>query len=329
MKQLGLGIIGAGWIADWYYTAYQKLTTAFTLIGAVGNPTPAGKERLVKKCALWNCKSYDSLDSLLADPAIEVVAILSPTNLHFVQARAALLAGKHVLVEKPVCLSVAEDVELRKLADEKELTLFPGHNFVYRPVVRRAKEVLESGALGTISYASFRACHFIPDDHASGWRKHFAFSGGGAMMDSGTHLVYQSLYLLGAPASLSCFLSKKHYLAMEGEDTCAIQVQYPDGCVGSIFQSWSANDPEAGEIRIQGDKGVLVITDALYVNGEKLEEDSSYESSFFHTLSAFREAVAGESKPLSDSKSAATTLKLIQEAYQSAREQKVVAFTPV
>jgi predicted dehydrogenase len=328
MKKVGLGIIGAGWIADWYYKAYQKLSSDITLVGALGNPTPAGKERLAKKCALWNCKAYDSLEALLADPAIEAVAIFTPTNLHYEQARSALLAGKHVLVEKPVTLSASEDHELNKLAKERNLVLFPGHNFVYRPVVRKAKEVVESGVLGTISYASFRACHFIPEDHATGWRKHFAFSGGGAMMDSGTHLVYQSLYLLGVPTSLNCFLSKQHYLGMDGEDTCLITLQYPDGCVGSIFQSWSANDPQAGEIRIQGDKGVLTITDALYVNGEKLEEDSSYESSFFHTLSTFREAIAGESKPLSDSESAATTLLLIQEAYRSAREQKVVAFNP-
>ncbi len=324
-----IAFVGAGWIADFYKAAQERLTERVELAGCCGNPSAAGAERLKAKCAQWGCPSIPSFEDVLRDPSIDCVAVLSPTSLHPAQAIAALRAGKHVLVEKPVALNASDLTAIGDAAAAAGKVAFPGHNFVYRPVVRKAKELIDSGSLGTISYASFRAVHFIPPEHAAGWRKGFAASGGGAMMDSGTHLVYQSLYLLGQPEFLSCFLSKKHYLQMDGEDTCQISLRYPDGAIGQIFQSWSSSDPGAGEIRIEGDKGVLTITDGLYHDGVKVEADHSYQDSFYHTLAAFLDALDGSGAVLSDIESAASTLAVIQKAYGAAEQNKVISFRAV
>lgn len=321
-----IAIVGAGWISDFYHQAYERLRDSFTLAGCVGNPSPEGRARLTKTCDAWGVKAYSSFGEMLNDPSVDCVGIMSPTTKHFAQAKAALEAGKHVLVEKPVALVPAELDELKAVAEKAGKVIFPGHNFVYRPVVRKAKEIIDSGALGTISYGSFRAAHFIPPEHAAGWRSKLEFSGGGAMMDSGTHLVYQSLYLLGKPKWLSGFSASKHYTSMQGEDVCQISLQYPDGKIGQIFQSWASADDTAGEIRIEGDKGVLVITDALRLNGKVVDDDSSYQNSFFHTLKAFGEAIDGRGSPLSDVVMAKETLLLIGMAYESARTHEVREF---
>jgi predicted dehydrogenase len=322
--KIPFALVGAGWIADFYVKALADLDDTFTLVGCSGNPSQAGRERLEKKCAEWGVKAYNSYDEILSDKNIKAVCIFSPTYLHYEQAKQAMEHGKHLLVEKPVALETEQLDELQNLARKKDLVIFPGHNFVYRPVIRKAKEIIASKALGTISYASFRASHFIPHDHAVGWRKDFTKSGGGAMMDSGTHLVYQMLYLLGEPQWLSCIAEKHHYTQMDGEDTCQISLRLSNGIVGQIFQSWSAADDSAGEIRIQGDSGVLLITDALYFNGECIETDSSYESSFYHTLKAFGKAVNEHVRPLSDVGAALTTLKLIQAAYSAAANRSII-----
>ncbi len=321
-----IAIVGAGWISDFYFQAYERLRDSFTLAGCVGNPSPEGQARLKKRCDGWGVAAYASFEDMLGDPSVDCVGILSPTTQHFAQAKAALAAGKNVLVEKPVALVPGELDELSAVAAKAGKVIFPGHNFVYRPVVRKAKEIIDSGALGTISYGSFRAAHFIPPEHAAGWRSKFEYSGGGAMMDSGTHLVYQSLYLLGKPQWLGGFSASKHYTSMQGEDVCQISLQYPDGKIGQIFQSWASADDTAGEIRIEGDKGVLVITDALRLNGSVIEDDSSYQSSFYHTLKSFGEAVDGAGAILSNVDMAKETLLLIEAAYESARTHKMMEF---
>jgi Predicted dehydrogenases and related proteins len=320
-----VAFVGAGWIADWYYQAYQRLHDSFELVGCCGNPSAEGQRRLRVACDKMGVKAFPSLEDVLADRSIDCVVILSPTSLHYEQASAALRAGKHVLVEKPVALDERELDELAVVAKDSGRVLFPGHNFVYRPVVRKAKEILYSGKLGVVSYASFRAAHFIPPEHAAGWRKEFASSGGGAMMDSGTHLVYQSLYLFGMPRWLSCFSATKHYIEMDGEDVCQISLQYSDGMIGQIFQSWGSADGSAGELRIEGDKGVLLITDALYLDGDKIEDDSSYPSSFYHTLASFGLAADGMSSMVSSVEEAKRTLRIIQAAYRAAKSRTVVS----
>lgn len=312
---LGFGIIGAGWIGERYKPAIDA-HTGLTLIGASGNPSASGRERLRETCERWKCEAFDSIDSMVNDDRIDVVGVFSPTGVHFDQVMQCLEAGKHVLVEKPVALDVKEIEAIDRKATERGLLVFPGHNFVYRPVVRKAKEIVDSGALGTVSYASFRSMHFIPEEHATGWRRSFELSGGGAMIDSGTHLVYQSLYLLGEPVDFCSFSSRMHYREMDGEDTCVITAQYPSGAIATISQVWSAADPSAGEIRIVGDQGVLLISDVLTLNGEVVETDSGYERSFHHTVSALVEAVTGDGAPLSTLDDAAKTLGIIQRSYE-------------
>jgi predicted dehydrogenase len=95
-----------------------------------------------------------SYDDLLEDPDLDAVAIVTPVSTHYELALAALNAGKHVLVEKPLALSSAEAAELIDLAAERSLVLLPGHTFLYSPPVIKVKELLDAGELGDIYFIS-------------------------------------------------------------------------------------------------------------------------------------------------------------------------------
>ena len=95
-----------------------------------------------------------SIDEILADDGVEAVAIATPVGTHMQLARAALEAGKHVFVEKPMTASTAEAEVLMTLAAEKGLTLMPGHTFVYSPPVNLIREIIQSGELGEIYFIS-------------------------------------------------------------------------------------------------------------------------------------------------------------------------------
>ena len=93
-----------------------------------------------------------SLDAVLGDPAIDAVSLASPAELHFAQARAALEAGKHVFVEKPLALDVGEAEQLCELAETRGLVLMVGHLLQYHPVYLRLREMVAQGTLGKLRY---------------------------------------------------------------------------------------------------------------------------------------------------------------------------------
>lgn len=97
-------------------------------------------------------RTLTDVTALLTDPSVDAVAIATPISTHFALAKAALSAGKHVLVEKPLTKSSAEADELIALAEAKKKTLMVGHTFAYTGAVRRMKELMESGELGPLYY---------------------------------------------------------------------------------------------------------------------------------------------------------------------------------
>jgi predicted dehydrogenase len=99
-------------------------------------------------------RTTTDVGELLADPKVEAVAIATPVSTHFALAAAALRAGKHTFVEKPLCASVDEALELARLAERHEAVLMPGHTFLYSPPVNCIRDLLQAGELGELYFIS-------------------------------------------------------------------------------------------------------------------------------------------------------------------------------
>jgi len=119
-------------------------------VGAVVDPDP-GRRKAVGVSYPWVATHAD-LATVLADPDVDAVVIATPLFLHFPQAKAALEAGKHVLVEKPLCPTVAECEELALLAERHRRVLMVDHTFVYTGAVRKLRELISTDALGRVLY---------------------------------------------------------------------------------------------------------------------------------------------------------------------------------
>jgi predicted dehydrogenase len=100
------------------------------------------------------CRRTTELDEVLGDPQVDAVAIATPVSTHHPLASAALHAGKHVFVEKPLAASSVEALDLLELAEERDLVVMPGHTFLYSPPVRTIKNLIDSGELGEIYFIS-------------------------------------------------------------------------------------------------------------------------------------------------------------------------------
>ena len=140
---LKVGFIGAGDIAYLHGEGVKQSKDA-ELVG-IWNRTQA---KAIEKAALFNCQVFETPEALI--DAVDVVYVLTNMETHHSYAKQAIEAGKHVLVEKPTAVTIAEIEDLKASAEKNSVKVAPVHNYVYEPSVLRAKEMINSGKLGDL-----------------------------------------------------------------------------------------------------------------------------------------------------------------------------------
>jgi predicted dehydrogenase len=226
---IGVAFIGAGAVAEMHHQALQSCPGA-RLVGFY-RPNQAARE---ERARAWGVKAYRSPDELLSDPAIDAVFVLSPVENHHEQAIQALRAGKHVLVEKPVSLSVESIREIDREARAAGRVCMPAHNYIYQPDLWRARRLIANGDLGTICAAWVNFILYHSEELAS----HYP----GVLRQIMTHHVYVVLYLLGRPERVTAFASRLHYRELDREDQVTIVLQMPGGAQVHLFASFAMDD---------------------------------------------------------------------------------------
>jgi predicted dehydrogenase len=144
-QNIGVGVAGTGFIGPAHVEGLRR--NGITVMGLAEET----KEKAEQKAAeLGIPQSYGSLDAMLADPNIDVVHLATPNYLHYPHAKAALLAGKHVICEKPLAMNTKESGELVKLAADKKLVNAVNFNIRMYPMSQQARSMVQSGQLGDI-----------------------------------------------------------------------------------------------------------------------------------------------------------------------------------
>ncbi len=185
---------------------------------------------------------------IMEDPDIEAVVIATPAATHFGLVREALESGKHVLVEKPLCTSTDEALQLTKMASQRGLILMVGHTFLYNAAVRKAKEYIDNGELGSVLYLYGRRVNLgkVRQDVNSLWN--FA-----------PHDISIVNYLLSAvPESVQAFGAC--YIQKDIEDVVFLNMRYPGGVICALHLSWL--DPKkVRRMTIVGTEKMLIYND--------------------------------------------------------------------
>jgi len=167
------------------------------------------------------------LEVALADPKIEAVAIATPPHTHYSLVRAALEAGKHVLVEKPLARTVNEAVELMELAEELDRVLMPGHTFLYSPAVNKVRNVIQDGTLGEI--------YFVTSSRMNLGK----YQSDGVVLDLAPHDLSILLHWLGKPLEEVTANGRSVY--QEGvHETAFLTLAFADGAQANVQLSWLA-----------------------------------------------------------------------------------------
>ena len=161
-KKLGIGFIGAGEISILHGRAIRQIPNAY-LVGLWNRTESTAKRRGKEE----GCKVYKTPEELVSDSDIGAVIICTNLETHLPFARLAMEAGKHVLVEKPICSSVAEVEEMKAVAEQTGRLCVPGHNMIHEESLRRARRLIVNGDIGQM-VVYFKAPHMIVGCHLIG-----------------------------------------------------------------------------------------------------------------------------------------------------------------
>ena len=170
---------------------------------------------------------FSDFDEVLADDSIDAVLVATPPRTHHTLAGAALRAGKHVLVEKPLARTVAEAADLIDIANERSLVLMPGHTFLYSPPVNKVRELMHQGALGEVYFVTSSRMNlgkYQPD---------------GVICDLAPHDVSILLYLLDQPVT-HVSASARSIFREHNPEVAFITLTFASGVTANVQISWLA-----------------------------------------------------------------------------------------
>jgi predicted dehydrogenase len=315
-----IGFAGAGMVSELHAAAIARSESA-RLVGVFDPHADVASRRAEQ----WSCRAFASLEEMLADDEVDAVFVLSPTEHHVEQARAALLAGKHVLVEKPVSRSADEVSGLIALAERQGRVCVPGHNYAYIPEYQRIKRLAADGSLGVLRLGAvmFAVAH---TEEVAG---HYD----GVTWLVMPHHAYLIHGLLGMPASVTAGVTAPAWTQLEREDQAWLVLDYPPNATAMLFATLGADDDSADPwtfvVKAIGSAGSASASWRAAIVRRTVGSMSlgwvPYEEAYEHELSAFVAAVGGEvariASPMTD---AIAVARIVAAAEESSRRRCTV-----
>lgn len=334
-EKTGIGLIGSQFISTIHATALQSVADAAVL--AVTSPTEGHARDFAAKHRIPH--AFTSLDQMLAMDAIDVVVIGAPNSLHCEITVAAAKAGKHVVVEKPLCMNLAEADRMIEACKRAKVKLMYAEELCFTPKYVRLKQLLDEGALGKAVLLKQSEKHDGP--HAD----HFwdvERSGGGVTMDMGCHAIQFFRWLNGKTPITSVYAhmsTSVHAARTRGDDNAILILEFANGVTAVAEESWTKLGGMDDRAEIHGSEGVAY-ADVLQGNsiqtysrrgvGYAVEKAGStqgwsfamYEEiwnyGFPQEFAHFVDCVRNDRPPLVTGEDGRAVLEVIFAAYESA-----------
>ncbi|NLH16230.1 MAG: Gfo/Idh/MocA family oxidoreductase [Phycisphaerae bacterium] len=337
------GIVGAGLIADFHARAIRELPNA-RLLGLFDN-TPEKAEQLAIK---FRAKAFDSLEAMLADPGIDIVTIATPSGAHAEPAIAAARAGKHVLCEKPLEITL-DRIDEMIAAHHAAGTMLGGiFQNRFNPAMEPLRRAVAEERFGRITYAGVFVPWWRTDEYYSGsWHGTLAMDGGGALMNQSIHMIDMLLDIVGPVRRVSAFAGTLGH-TIEAEDTAVAVVEFAHGALGQIFGTTASWPGRFKQFEMTGTRGTVVYVEDSFTEwrfADERAEDAVIRTRFGQVQSngggvadpaaighhnharnfaAFVEAVEKGQPFEIDASQARKAVELILAIYKSAREGKTL-----
>lgn len=343
--QINTAILSFGMSGKIFHAPFIFVHPSFNLYGVWERSKQLAKE------IYPDIKTFSSLDELLADKNIDLVIVNTPNYTHYEYAKKALLAGKHVVVEKPFTTTVKEGEELVQIARQQQRILSVYQNRRYDSDFKIVKKIVESGQLGHIVEAEMHYDRF-KEDLSPKKHKETPGPGTGALYDLGSHLIDQALQLFGKPVSLFADIRVIRPIS-KVDDYFELLLYYPElrvrlhssylvkealpayivhGSEGSFIKAktdvqeqaliaGAMPDQENWGAEPESEKGLL---HTIKNGNEKIEYVSSSNGNYLEYYDGIAKAILEHKNPPVTAEEGLNVVKVIEEAFRSSRERRVV-----
>lgn len=264
INELGFAILGAGMVARYHATAIER--TPGARLVAIGRSDPARAE---ETAAQFGVPCLTDQAALLARDDVDAVCICTPSGQHAQQTIAAARAGKHVLVEKPMALTLADADAMIAACAQAGVRLGVALQRRTDPEFQRVQAAIAAGELGRLVLGSISIPYLRLQSYydSASWRGTWALDGGGVLMNQGIHLVDLLLWLIGdATEVCATFATLTH--AIEVEDCLTATVRFASGALGSITATTAAAPGFPHRVEVYGDRGGVQIEGEQVVRWE-------------------------------------------------------------
>jgi UDP-N-acetyl-2-amino-2-deoxyglucuronate dehydrogenase len=261
---IGFAIVGAGMVAHYHAEAIAQ--TPGAKLVAICRADPA---RAAEAEAHYSVPCEASYAALLARPDVEVVCICTPSGLHAEQTLAAAQAGKHVLVEKPMALTLADADAMIHACHQSGLLLGVALQRRTDPGFAAAQSAVATGALGRLTLGCVTVPYLRTQDYyeSAAWRGTWKLDGGGALMNQGIHLLDLLLWYLGDVTEVQAQMTTLAH-SIEVEDCISASVRFTNGALGSVVATTAAAPGYPHRVEVYGQRGGMQIEGEQIVRWE-------------------------------------------------------------
>lgn len=280
-----------------------------------------------------DARLYTDWNQMLADGVVDAVDIALPHHLHCAAILAAANAGKHVMTEKPLCITLDEAKEIAAAVKANGVTLMCAHNQMFEPAPRTARQWIRDGKIGRVFSLRTVDCFFAKGSQKPngwGWRGQLATAGGGCAIDTGYHPTYMLISIANSePKEVVSFGANYNQPYLEGEDSAQTMIRFENGAVGTLQTSWGYNVPNGHwQIHAIGELGQIYGRgNTLYfqpLEGETEKHELEPENGFVGEIKHYVECMETGKTPEQSLYEGTTVLKVILGGYESDRTKRVV-----
>ncbi|NUQ21091.1 MAG: Gfo/Idh/MocA family oxidoreductase [Gemmatimonadaceae bacterium] len=336
MSKVRIGIIGSRFQADCIAHSVKMMPDEMEVV-AVASPTPGNAEKFARQHGIR--AAYTDYRELLRDRDVDMVSITAPNRLHAQMTIDAAAAGKHVVCEKPLCVTLEEADAMIEACDRAGVLLLYAEELFFAPKYVKAKQMADEGAFGRVHLVKQGEKHNGPH---SDWFWDVNQSGGGALMDLGCHGIAFCWWFLGKPEVKSVYAqlaTQTHGDRTQGDDEAITIIEFANGALGIVENSWNRPGGMDDSIEVLGDKG-QTYADMLMGNalptysevgfGYAVEKAGStkgwtypvfeehWNYGFPQEMRHFARCVRGKETPISDGRTGRVVQEVLYAAYASA-----------
>jgi myo-inositol 2-dehydrogenase/D-chiro-inositol 1-dehydrogenase len=342
MRRSKVLILGAGFISDIHLESYHRFVPEAEVVAVYAR----NKERAQTFASKFHIPMvFDNLDAAIAESGCEVVDICLPNFLHAEATIKAAQAGKHVIIEKPLAVTLEEADQMIEACRKANVKLMYAEELCFAPKYERVRTLVKEGAVGNVYMLKQSEKHSGPH---SEWFYDVNRSGGGVLMDMGCHGIAWFRWMLGNAKVKSVYASMQtvlHNKITRGEDNSVLIIEFENGVTGVVENSWAKHGGMDDKSEVYGTDGVIYADLFLgnaalaYSNtgyGYAMEKAGSttgwsfpifeevFNQGYPHELKHFIQCVQNNEQPLVTGDDGRAVLEIIYAAYASAGQGKKI-----